>query len=58
VTAIQRASRPTVNFLITGAYRQVRDRVGLLDEDPLESTTIGAVYREATEWLRGRGTDD
>ena len=52
VTAVRRAPRPTSNFLITGAYRRIRERVGVTEENPLDSNTIEGVYREAKEWLR------
>lgn len=56
VTAIRRADRQTQSFNITGAYRQLRDRVGLLDENPLDANTIQQLYQEARDWLNERAT--
>ena len=52
LTAIRRAPRPTQAFPITIVYRQLRDRLGLLNTNPLESAMIEAVYEEAIEWLK------
>ncbi len=55
-TAIHRADRQTQTFNATGAFRQLRDRVGLLDENPLEAASIQEIYREAREWLSEQAT--
>ena len=50
LTAVRLASRATQNLLATAGYKQLRDRVGLVDRTPeLEDTT--AVYAEARQWL-------
>jgi hypothetical protein len=56
VTAIRHADRPTQSFNATGAYRQLRDRAGLLDENPLETDTIQEIYGEARDWLHELAT--
>ena len=55
-TAIHRADRQTQSFNATGAFRQLRDRVGLLDENPLETISIQEIYREARAWLNEQVT--
>ncbi|MCP3975992.1 MAG: hypothetical protein GY720_16040, partial [bacterium] len=51
LTAIRSAPRPTGWFPITVAYRQLRDRIGLLDTNPLTDSTIEDVYEQATDWM-------
>lgn len=51
ITAVRRSPTPTQNFGFTIAYRQLRDVVGLLDENPLDDATIEEIYQEATDWL-------
>jgi hypothetical protein len=51
VTAVRRSPTSTQNFVITAAYRQLRDEVGLLDDNPLEHATIAEIYQEAKDWL-------
>jgi hypothetical protein len=51
ITAVRRSPTPTQNFGFTIAYRQLRDEVGLLDENPLDDANIEEIYHEATDWL-------
>jgi predicted ATPase/class 3 adenylate cyclase len=51
ITAVRRSPTPTANFGFTIAYRQLRDAVGLLDENPLDDATIEEIHQEATDWL-------
>lgn len=51
ITAVRRSPTPTANFGFTIAYRQLRDAVGLLDENPLDNATIEEIHREAADWL-------
>ena len=51
ITAVRRSPTPTQNFGFTIAYRQLRDEVGLLDENPLDDATIEEIYQEAKDWL-------
>ena len=51
ITAARRSPNRRRNFGFTIAYRQLRDEVGLLDENPLDEATIGEIYQEATDWL-------
>jgi hypothetical protein len=51
ITAVRRSPTPTQNFGFTITYRQLRDEVGLLDENPLDDATIEEIYEEATDWL-------
>ena len=51
VTAIRRSPVPTHNFLHTIVYRQLRDRVGLAAENPLDHQTIEEVFDDAMTWM-------
>ena len=53
LTAIRHAPRPTQNYTMTTVYRQLRDRLGLLDHNPLDGADIQDVYQQATIWLAG-----
>ena len=37
--------------MVTIAYRQLRNEVGLLDHNPLDDATIEDIYQEASDWL-------
>jgi predicted ATPase/class 3 adenylate cyclase len=51
LTAVRRSPTPTLNFVFTVAYRQLRVEVGLLDHNPLDDATLKDIYREASDWL-------
>ena len=51
VTAIRRAGRPTANFLVTIMFRQLRDRVGYQQADPLEHSSLTELIEECRLWL-------
>ena len=51
ITAVRRSPTPTQNFAFTVAYRQLREEVGFLAENPLEDATIEEIYQEARDWL-------
>lgn len=49
--AIRDAGLPTQSFPVTCAYRRVRDVVGVADDNPLASSTLGEIGDEALEWM-------
>ena len=51
VTAIRRSPVPTHNFLHTIIYRQLRDRVGLATDNPLDSHTIEEIFGDTMTWM-------
>lgn len=50
VTAIRQSPVPTHNFGHTIIYRQLRDRVGLTTENPLDSQTIQELFDDTMRW--------
>lgn len=51
ITAVRRSPVPTQNFMHTVLYRLLRDRVGLVDENPLDHQPIEQVFQDAREWM-------
>lgn len=51
LTAVRRSPIMTHGFYITIAYRQLRDEVGLLDTDYIESATLDEIREDALAWL-------
>jgi len=58
VTAIRRSPVPTHNFLHTIIYRQLRDRVGLAEQNSLDEQTIEEVFDEAMSWMDSLATTE
>lgn len=52
LTAVRRAPKPTQNFLATIQYRELRDSVGLSDENPLDHQSLQEILDEAHAWFR------
>jgi hypothetical protein len=51
LTAIRRAPKPTKSFHITIMYRQLRNELGLLDDNPLDSVTLDDISDETLAWM-------
>lgn len=51
LTAVRRSSKQTQSFHITLMYRLLRNEVGLLDDNPLDTATIEEIYAQAVEWM-------
>ena len=52
LTAVRRAGTPTQGLYLTIIYRELRNQVGLLNDNPLDHETLRSIYAQATEWLR------
>jgi hypothetical protein len=51
LTAIRYAERPTIAFQITCIYRQLRDQMGLLDQQALGDASTAENYQQARTWM-------
>ena len=51
LTAVRNAPRPTQNFMATIQYRELRNAVGLDEENPLDSQPIEDVFAEGRDWF-------
>ncbi len=48
----RRSPKPTKNFLATIQYRELRDHVGVDDQNPLDRQSIEEIFDEARAWFR------
>jgi hypothetical protein len=51
LTAVQRSPKQTQTFQLSIMYRLLRNEVGLLDENPLDSATLDEIYSRTGEWM-------
>lgn len=52
LSAVRHAPNPTQNFLATTQYRELRNEVGLAEENPLESRSMQEIFEESWEWMQ------